>query len=111
MYGVVLWSDQAEQKAVIWCEDQGDLAYYGGQSTSIFDGPSLDAGDLVHFQIEDGAHMRLAQNPELVSESHAPTIAQKLRAAMSGQGHGAGHSKGQPRRTSNIVPFPMVRTA
>ena len=27
MYGIVLWSDRSERQAVIWCEDQGDLAY------------------------------------------------------------------------------------
>ena len=27
MLGVVLWSDVSDRKAVIWCEDQGDLAY------------------------------------------------------------------------------------
>ncbi len=27
MYGVILWSDQEAQRAVIWCEDHGKLAY------------------------------------------------------------------------------------
>ncbi len=83
MYGVVLWSDTSDKKAVIWCEDHGDLAYYGGGSTSAFDGPSLDAGDLVHFQVTEGEPMRLARNPELVSECHAPALADRLREAMS----------------------------
>lgn len=28
MYGVILWSDEITQKAVIWCEDHGRLAYF-----------------------------------------------------------------------------------
>ena len=82
MYGVVLWSDQDEQKAVIWCEDHGDLAFYGGCAASVFDGPVLDAGDLVHFQVLEGDTMRLARNPELISEQHAPAIAERLKAAL-----------------------------
>lgn len=82
MYGVVLWSDQDEQKAVIWCEDHGDLAFYGGCASSVFDGPVLDAGDLVHFQVLEGDTMRLARNPELISEQHAPAIAERLKAAL-----------------------------
>lgn len=27
MFGVVLWSNGVSGKAVIWCEDQGDLAF------------------------------------------------------------------------------------
>lgn len=28
MLGVVLWADIDDRKAVIWCEDHGNLAYY-----------------------------------------------------------------------------------
>ena len=115
MYGVVLWSDASDNKAVIWCEDHGDLAYFGGGETSAFDGPCLDAGDLVHFQVTEGAPMRLAQNPQLVSESHAPALADRLRAAM--------HETTQPLASSkpsaptseecveNVVPFRLAFTA
>ena len=30
MFGVVLWADPVDRKAVIWCEDHGDLAYFKG---------------------------------------------------------------------------------
>ena len=48
MLGVVLWSDAGDNKAVIWCEDHGDLAYFNGgvdDPASLMD---FDAGDLVH---------------------------------------------------------------
>ncbi len=35
MMGVVLWSDQQVGKAVIWCEDQGKLAYVTGDQAEI----------------------------------------------------------------------------
>lgn len=116
MYGVVLWSDQDEQKAVIWCEDHGDLAFYGGSASSLFDGPALDAGDLVHFQVLEGAKMRLARNPELVSEQHAPAIAERLKAATepAANSHMALlHHKSEEMKAqaSNIVPFPLLQMA
>ena len=33
MYGVILWSDQKAQRAVIWCEDHGKLAYFNPKLT------------------------------------------------------------------------------
>ncbi len=80
MYGVVLWSDSEEKKAVIWCEDHGDLAFYNAGENSAFDGPSLDAGDLVHFQLSEGREMRFARNPRLVAEQQYPLLAQQLKA-------------------------------
>lgn len=118
MYGVVLWSDPAEQKAVIWCEDHGDLAYYGGSATSLFDGPALDAGDLIEFQLLESATMRLVRNPELIAEQHAPAIAERLKAstdpATLPQGAQPAQPKTpQPRSASvcNILKFPELRTA
>ena len=35
MYGVILWSDQTAQRAVIWCEDHGKLAYFNRQTDAI----------------------------------------------------------------------------
>lgn len=87
MYGVVLWSDRVENKAVIWCEDHGDLAYFCGSENSVFDDICLDAGDLVQFQVKDGKPMRRAWNPELVSEQHDPALAERLKGL--GQGSGA----------------------
>ena len=43
MYGVVLWADASDTKAVIWCEDQGNLAYYTAAEEDIHEGPALDA--------------------------------------------------------------------
>jgi len=105
MYGVVLWSDQVERKAVIWCEDHGDLAYYNAAEHSVFDGASLDAGDLVHFQLDEGSVMRRAQNPELVSEGHAPAIADRLRGAVSRP------AERPKRKTANVLAFPVREVA
>ena len=112
MYGVVLWSDASDKKAVIWCEDHGDLAFFGGEETSVFDGPPLDAGDLVHFQVTEGAPMRLAQNPELVAECHAPALAERLRTAMSSPNPApAAEQHDDIGENANVLPFRLSCTA
>lgn len=62
MFGVILWSNAADRKAVIWCEDQGDLAYYddskGGLAQS---NDFLTAGDYVEFDVSAENSMRLAR--------------------------------------------------
>ncbi|KMK67509.1 hypothetical protein [Puniceibacterium sp. IMCC21224] len=84
MYGVVLWTNTDERKAVIWCEDHGNLAFYSqndlGEHTdqSVLDGLPLDAGDLIQFDLREERDLRLARNPQRVEPSHCPGIARKL---------------------------------
>ncbi|GAA6187332.1 hypothetical protein [Litorivita sp. NS0012-18] len=85
MFGVVLWSDTEDQKAVIWCEDHGDLAFYNAGQKSCFDGVSLDAGDLVQFEVDTAEATRIARNPRLVAEGQYPTLA----ADLAGKGAAA----------------------
>lgn len=108
MFGVVLWSDEQEQKAVIWCEDHGDLAFYrnnGGTAPL-----ELDAGDWVQFDMTMERHQRFAHNPRLVSEGVYPDIADALCAAPVMQGgQQAGNTEGKPasskRESAQIIPF------
>ena len=84
MCGVVLWSSQADGRAVIWCEDHGKLAFYAAQlppqaANGEQQGVSLDAGDLIEFDVEDQEHQRRAHNPRLLAADHAPCIAMKLQ--------------------------------
>ncbi|SNR42748.1 hypothetical protein [Puniceibacterium sediminis] len=79
MFGVVLWTDTAEKKAVIWCEDHGNLAFYSGEDHSAVEGVSLDAGDLIQFDMNEESNLRLARNPQLVGQSQYVGIAQSLR--------------------------------
>ncbi|WP_353472061.1 hypothetical protein PVT71_12240 [Salipiger sp. H15] len=79
MFGVVLWADLADQKAVIWCEDHGDLAYWHDPVVSQHDGISLDVGDLVQFDMMEGAQLRHAMNPERLESKQFFGLAQSLR--------------------------------
>ena len=66
MLGVVLWSDTNNNKAVIWCEDHGDLAFFNGGSEQPDALLGLDAGDLVQFELSEERHQRYAKNPRPV---------------------------------------------
>lgn len=98
MYGVVLWCDSFENKAVIWCEDQGDLAYYRRSEKA--EPLDMDTGDLVQFEITSGCDMRLAHNPQLVAEGVFGGLADKLMGANAPGAPGA-----STRRGTEIIHF------
>ncbi len=83
MYGVVLWSDTRECKAVIWCEDHGDLAYY--RRSDMAEQVALDAGDWVQFDVTRERHMRYAHNPRLVAEGVFDGLADSLKEQRAPQ--------------------------
>ncbi|SHJ91536.1 hypothetical protein SAMN05444000_11567 [Shimia gijangensis] len=79
MLGVVLWSDSLDKKAVIWCEDQGDLAYFNGGEDAPLDLADLDAGDLVSFELQQECHLRYAKNPQRIGQGAYEGLAEQLR--------------------------------
>ena len=79
MLGVVLWSDIDDNKAVIWCEDHGNLAFFNGGAHPSLDVFDFDAGDLVQFELTEEQHMRFARNPKRVSQSQYPSLAEDLQ--------------------------------
>ena len=103
MFGVVLWSDQVRNRAVIWCEDHGDLAFYKGDAPADIEGTEMEPGDLVQFDVRSDRHMRLASNPKLVSSDEYPTLAQDLRQA--GQQPAASIVAPSETMSSKIVAF------
>jgi len=80
MLGVVLWSDVSDRKAVIWCEDQGDLAYVNAGDAVLDNGDFFDAGDLVQFEVETSRTMRYANNPRLVIEKAGKALPEALKS-------------------------------
>ncbi|MFD1511243.1 hypothetical protein [Lacimonas salitolerans] len=86
MYGVVLWCSGDSRKAVIWCEDHGDLAYSQDIDTDMV----LEAGDLVRFRTEQTRRMRLARDVILVDHERYANLPERLKAAgAQGRGDGA----------------------
>lgn len=52
MIGLVLWHNPVAQVAMIWCEDQGPLAFLGPDVALPAGIEALNAGDQVTFSIE-----------------------------------------------------------
>jgi len=107
MFGVVLWSDTEDQKAVIWCEDHGDLAFY--RQTESDPSVVLDAGDWVEFDMTMDRHMRFAHNPRLVAEGVFPELPEALEAAAPVRISAAAPPQ-HTRNSADIIPFGPTHT-
>lgn len=68
MIGVIVWSSAAKLKAVIWCEDQGALAYMQGTDSIVGDLGWPEAGDMVELETEVRNDLRHAFNVRIVTE-------------------------------------------
>ncbi len=79
MYGVILWSDADVGKAVIWCEDHGDLAYYEAPP-HVADPEQLffDPGDYVEFDLTVEDDLRRASNAQTILAASYPMVAHTL---------------------------------
>lgn len=80
MLGVVVWSNEPRCKAVIWCEDQGDLAYLVGMTNLSKAGAWPEAGDLVELESTLEGGLRLACNVRMVSRGAGAALPQALHA-------------------------------
>ena len=93
MYGVIIWSSHQQDKAVIWCEDQGDLAFFD-QAESCCQLPKrLSAGDLIRFDISRMSDHRTAENLQIVAHGECRALPEELQRRV------------KPQR-AKIVPFP-----
>lgn len=97
MIGVVLWSDISDRKAVIWCEDQGDLAFLNSNDDFRMTGGFFDAGDVVQFDMEVRATMRRVHNPRLVAGRAGTALPDALRNTVVSRKAG--------RPSAQIIPF------
>lgn len=77
MTGVVLWANEGHSSAVVWCDDHGDLAYFSS-GDSLHDGVTLDAGDLIAFEVAQDRDVRRVNNPRPLDRGHAPHLAVDL---------------------------------
>lgn len=98
MIGIILWSDAADRKAVIWCEDQGDLAYFSDPDPMAVHETFFDVGDVVEFEAKTMRTMRLALNPRWVKQNAGSTLADGLRSVPMMQDHVVSS-------TAKVIPF------
>ena len=103
MIGVVLWSDNKAGKAVFWCEDHGDLAYY--EEPALPEGGAFfDTGDMVQFDISVHRRLRIADNPRLIEGKVSASLAEALR--REGRAGSSDEENAAPKvATAQIIPF------
>lgn len=107
MFGVVLWRDRSDCKAVIWCEDQGDLAIY--RQSNPEEQVDMNVGDWVEFDLESRQNQRLVCNPRLVNQTGCPKVGDLLIEAQKRQDTDAEmrqqRVKIEPKRSAQILAF------
>lgn len=81
MIGIVLWRDKTAGKSVIWCEDQGDLAFATDVGAEQF--VELRVGDWVSFGVTLSGNIRLAEDVILLAEEGCPDLVGDLVAATA----------------------------
>ncbi|GKY88959.1 hypothetical protein [Sinisalibacter aestuarii] len=52
MNGLVLWYNPTAQVGMVWCEDQGPLAFIGPEASMTGGDETLSSGDQVTFTVE-----------------------------------------------------------
>ena len=85
MLGVVIWTDVAENKAIIWCEDHGELAFLGEQPQVGTDTLSFDQGDLIQFDLTEHRNLRLARNAKKVAQHYCSDLGEVIATAQAVQ--------------------------
>ncbi len=100
MIGLVLWSDIPPQKAVVWCEDQGGLAFYTPKETA--GDVRLKEGDLVRFDVALETNFRRVVNPVVLQNGVATGLSASLAPFAE---------KGTPVPQGEVIPFPFERSA
>lgn len=98
MIGVILWSDSKEQQAVIWCEDQGDLAFLSSPDSTYLPDAFFEVGDMVEFDVSTQRNLRLAHNTNRLNPSFGASLTKVLKATASVADDGANDQ-------AKIVPF------
>ena len=81
MNGMVLWSDANHCKALIWCEDHGELAYYCQPEGNA--GLALYPGDWVQFDLTMEKSLRHAHNPRVMEQGAFTDLADRMIARAS----------------------------
>ncbi|NSY37077.1 hypothetical protein GKC28_02205 [Leisingera sp. ANG59] len=99
MIGVILWSDAPLTKAVIWCDDQGDLAFYTNKAGT--ECAELNPGDWVEFDVTLSGNIRVAENLAIVLEQGSPGLADRLSATAVCAVPDTGGKE------QKVVPFPL----
>lgn len=86
MIGVVIWSNEANRKAVIWCEDQGPLAYLRDCDSLTEQADWPVPGDLLRLECETIGNLRHAHSVCLIAPRVCPQLPEVLLGEASRPG-------------------------
>lgn len=100
MIGVILWCDPNDQKAVIWCEDQGDLAFLSRHDAGHLPDNFIDVGDVVEFDVVANCSLRLARGVRVVECATRPDLPANLQNMTP-----SNHRESIANKTAEIIPF------
>ncbi|WBU59535.1 hypothetical protein [Paracoccus albus] len=78
MIGVVIWSSESSRKAVIWCEDQGPLAYLRGRDNLLEEADWPVPGDLLRLECETIGNLRQAHSARVLEQKVCPQLPDAL---------------------------------
>ena len=80
MFGVILWRNASTSQALVWCEDQGDLAFI--ESDTVISGAhsGLGPGDLVLCDIVLRDDLRQVRRADLVGAGLYAGLGESLLA-------------------------------
>lgn len=83
MLGVVIWTDSTENKAIIWCEDHGGLAFLGDHPHDSLDANAFAQGDLIQFDLAQYRNLRLARNARKIAQHYCSDLSKVIATAQS----------------------------
>lgn len=84
MRGVVIWQCSETRRAVVWCDDSGELAYASDASAWAPLAPRVAIGDYVAFDLDPSSAARSCRNLRLIESGLAPELAGILHRMRPG---------------------------
>ncbi|WP_102223626.1 hypothetical protein [Acidimangrovimonas sediminis] len=98
MIGIVIWRCAESRRLLLWCDDNGPLAFTrGGEDIVMPSGTFPDVGDLVAFAVghevatfagEEDAPARIAHTVRLIERGRFPGAGRALHEAAAAGGAG-----------------------
>jgi hypothetical protein len=78
MRGVIIWHCQNTRRAVVWCDDSGELAYASDGKAWLNPFQRVAIGDYVAFDLRPSVASRSCANLRLLEQGVAPDLAGAL---------------------------------
>jgi hypothetical protein len=74
MRGIIIWHCQETHRAVVWCDDSGDLAYASDSCAWTYPRQKVSIGDYVAFDLRPTANSRTCVNLRLIESGQATEL-------------------------------------